>query len=111
MCGSWSPSWLCFRIGIADATALAELAIFSPSGEGERPAGEAMEVGRMKSSRFMGSMAVVVAVGGVCWWTASSDVLRSCAMPLGAGADEGALVGGFLRRLIVNCQFGRPVRK
>lgn len=67
-----------------------------------------MEVGRMKSSRFMGSM---VAVGGVCWWTASSVVLRSCAMPLGAGTDEGALVGCFLRRLIVNCQFGRPVRK
>jgi len=48
---------------MADATALAELAIFSPNGEGERPAGEAMEVGRMKSSRFIGS---IDTAGGVC---------------------------------------------
>jgi hypothetical protein len=50
---------------MADAMALAELATFSPNDEGERPAGEAMEVGRMKSSRFMGSMVVVME--GVCW--------------------------------------------
>ena len=52
-------------MGMAAATALAEAANFSPSGEGERPAGDAMEVGRMKSSRFMGSLVAVEVVTGV----------------------------------------------
>jgi len=66
-----------------------------------------MEVGRMKSSRFMGSLLAVDAVGGVCWAAISSVAFRSCAMPLGAEVDEGALVGCFLRRLAIfaNCQF------
>jgi hypothetical protein len=74
---------------MADATALAELAILSTNGEGERPAGDAMEVGRMKSSRFMASMVT----GGVC----RRVDFRNCAMPLGAEVDEVALVDCFLR--------------
>ena len=79
---------------MAEATALVELATFSPSGDGERPAGEAMEVGRMKSSRFMGSMATMVEAG---WRGVTSADWRSWAMPL--GFDEGAVVGCFLRSL------------
>jgi hypothetical protein len=43
------------------------------------PAGEAMDVGTRKSSRFIGS--------AFCSAERSID-LRSCAMPLGAGADS-----------------------
>jgi hypothetical protein len=79
---------------MADAKALAEFAMISPNGDGERPAGEAIEVGRMKSSRFMGSL---VDTAG-CW--VSSFDFRNCAMPLGTEVEEGALVGCFFRRLV-----------
>lgn len=53
---SWSSCiWLCRLIGIADATAFAECAIFSAEGDGDSPAGVPIEVGIMKSSRFIGS--------------------------------------------------------
>jgi len=83
---------------MADATALAELVSLSANGDGERPAGEAMEVGRMKSSRFMAS----TVMGGVRWRATSSVDFRSCAIPLGAEVNEAAvaLVGCF-RRLLV----------
>ena len=42
---------------------VAELAIFSPDGEGDSPAGVPMDVGRMKSSRFMVSLFAMI-VGG-----------------------------------------------
>lgn len=38
------------------------LNIFSPDGEGERPAGEAIEEGTRKSSRFIGSSVVLSVV-------------------------------------------------
>jgi hypothetical protein len=45
---------ICFLIGIA----VLEFIIFSPEGEGERAAGEAIECGTRKSSKFMGSPAI-----------------------------------------------------
>ena len=85
---------------MADATAFAEFAIFSPDGDGERPAGVPIEVESIKSSRFIGSLLFVIIVGGwefefaSCW----SDAFLNCAMPL--GALEGALVAclSFLHR-------------
>jgi hypothetical protein len=52
-------------MGIADATAFAECAIFSVDGDGDRPAGVPIEVGIMKSSRFIGSWLLLVVIIGV----------------------------------------------
>lgn len=88
---------------MAEAAAFPELPIFSPDGEGDRPAGEAIEVGRIKSSRFMGSLFAVIIGAEVCWLAASSLDLRNCAMPLGAEVAEGALVGFLLSILAIIC--------
>ncbi len=55
------------------------------SGDGVMPAGEAVELGTIKSSRFIGS-----ACDSIFEW--STD-FRSWAMPLGAVAEAGAYVG------------------
>ena len=91
MCKSSSPRLLCFLIGMAEAVVPLELGIFSPDGKGERPAGEAIEVGRMKSSRFIGSLWEVRMV--------ASLEFRSRAMPLGPAFDAEEFVGILLSRL------------
>ena len=42
-------------MGIAEATAFIEALVLSRGGDGDMPAGEAMDAGNMKSSRFIGS--------------------------------------------------------
>src|ERR1700712_3601565 len=66
-----------FRIAMADATAFLEFIIFSPDGEGERPAGDAIEVGTRKSSRFMGSEELVVECSVATWWIRWSLAFRN----------------------------------
>ena len=76
---------------MAEAVVPLEVGIFSPDGKGERPAGEAIEVGRMKSSRFIGSLLEVTMEGvAACCVAAPSLEYRSRAMPLGPafGAEE-----------------------
>jgi hypothetical protein len=86
------------------AEAALELGIFSPDGTGERPAGEAIEVGRIKSSRFIGSLLVVTMAGaGICCVEAPSLNLRSRAMPLGPTLGAGELVGIFWSSLFEIC--------
>jgi hypothetical protein len=76
---------LCLRMGIPTLPTVAELAIFSPDGEGERPEGVPIEVGRMKSSRFIVSLfATMVGGWGKSELTWLSDAFLSCAIPLGA---------------------------
>jgi hypothetical protein len=43
-------------MGIPRPPEVTELAIFSPDGDGERPAGVPIEVGNMKSSKFIASL-------------------------------------------------------
>lgn len=58
-------------IGKADVleAALAELSVNG----GVRPAGEAIELGTRKSSRFMGSGAAGLA-SSICWWGAGGSL-------------------------------------
>lgn len=77
-------------MGMAGAVAV-EGPFVSFDGDEDSPAGDPMEEGKMKSSRFMASACCVCS----CW---SMDCLN-CAMPLGAdvlGVDRPsvALVGG-----------------
>lgn len=70
----------CWRLfmGMPGAVAVADsMSAIVLEGVGEIPAGVPIEVGTMKSSRFMASS---VCVGLIVW----SEDCRSCAMPLGA---------------------------
>ena len=78
---SWSRSSRWFLIGIADAVTLDELGTVSRAGDGDRPAGDAMLEGKMRSSRFMESGG-----GSTLFW---STEFLNCAMPLGAPLDFG----------------------
>lgn len=72
--------------------ALWELAIFSPDGDGDRPAGEAIDVGVMKSSKFMGSGATCNVLLAGDWATFASLDFLNWAIPLGT---EGGRAGWF----------------
>jgi hypothetical protein len=84
-----------FLIGIAGAVVLGA-GCTSFDGDSGRPAGDATEDGKMKSSRFMAS-----AWGDWACWLLWSLCCLNCAMPLGAlrcgatgAVDEGTDGGG-----------------
>jgi hypothetical protein len=84
-----------------------EPCIFSAEGDGERPAGVPIEVGIMKSSRFIASVLLFVVIVGVgpraSVGTDWSEAFRSCEMPPSAADFEFEV----LRTALVGCSIDR----